>query len=79
MKSPAWLSDSALLGHIRRLPHSRASFKQLVRELGARGTAREELETALARLAAQGRLIELRPGRCGAAPDAQGRLRLPYP
>jgi ribonuclease R len=80
MKSPAWLSDSALLGHIRRLPHSRASFKQLVRELGARGTAREELETALARLAAQGRLIELRPGHY-VSPDqtyefAAGRLQM---
>lgn len=56
------MNDAALLQHIARLPHSRANFKQLVRELGARGPSREELETALARLAARGDLIELRSG-----------------
>jgi ribonuclease R len=56
------VTDSALLDHIARLPHARANFKQLVREFGARGGQREELETALARLAARGDLIELRSG-----------------
>src|SRR5215471_18993826 len=56
------MSDAALLDHISRLPHARANFKQLVRELGARGDAREDLETALARLTARGDLIELRSG-----------------
>ena len=55
------MRDLALLQHISRLPHARASFKQLVRELGAKGAGREELETALARLTARGDLIELRP------------------
>lgn len=57
------MSDAAILAHIARLPHARASFKQLVRELGTRGAQRVELETALARLAARGDLIELRSGQ----------------
>jgi ribonuclease R len=56
------MTDAALLDHISRLPHARANFKQLVRELGARGDGRDELETALARLTARGDLIELRSG-----------------
>jgi len=52
-----------LVEHIARLPHSRANFKQLVRELGARGPNREELEGALTRLTARGDLIELRNGQ----------------
>ena len=57
------MTDGALLQHISRLPHARASFKQLVRELGARGEARENLELALARMTARGDLIELRAGQ----------------
>src|SRR5215831_3070538 len=56
------MTDRALLDHIARLPHSRANFKQLVRETGARGAERDELETALSRLTARGDLIELRSG-----------------
>ncbi len=57
------MTDAALMAHISRLPHARATFKQLVRELGARGEGREELETALDRLTARGDLIELRSGQ----------------
>jgi ribonuclease R len=57
------MTDRALVEHIARLPHSRANFKQLVRELGARGATRQELEAALTRLAARGTLIELRGGQ----------------
>jgi len=56
------VTDAALLEHIARLPHARANFKQLVRELGTRGEIRAELETALARLTARGDLFELRSG-----------------
>ncbi len=56
------LSEPALLDHIRRLPHARASFKQLIRELGAHGATRQDLESLLARLAARGELIEFKPG-----------------
>jgi len=56
------LNDEALVAHIARQPHGRAGFKQLVRETGARGQAREQLEAALERLVARGRLLEVRPG-----------------
>ena len=48
---------------MRRQPHGRATFKQLVRETGVKGRARTELEQALDKLAASGRLIELRGGQ----------------
>jgi ribonuclease R len=57
------MTDAALLAHISKHPHSRAGFKQLVRELGSKGDTRVELETALARLTARGDLIELRGGQ----------------
>ena len=57
------MTDPALLDHISRLPHGRANFKQLVRELGAKGESRADLEGTLSRLAARGDLIELRPGQ----------------
>jgi ribonuclease R len=57
------MTDGDLLAHISRLPHGRANFKQLVRELGAKGESRADLEGALARLVARGELIELRSGQ----------------
>jgi ribonuclease R len=56
------VTDATLLERISSLPHARANFKQLVRETGAKGDAREEIEAALARLTARGDLIELRSG-----------------
>ena len=56
------MTDSALLEHISRLPHARGTFKQLVRELGARGESRGELEAALDRLTDRGDLVEVRSG-----------------
>jgi ribonuclease R len=56
------MNEAALLEHISRLPHSKANFKQLVRELGARIRSRQDLETMLARLVARGDLIETRVG-----------------
>ena len=44
------MTDSALLEHIAKLPHSRATFKQLVRELRTRIESREDLDSALDRL-----------------------------
>src|SRR6185436_16737879 len=57
------MTDRAVLDHITGLPHARANFKQLVREMGTRGEARSELEAALTRLVARGELIELRSGQ----------------
>jgi ribonuclease R len=74
------MRDAALLDHIARLPHSRATFKQLVRELGTKGTKREELEAALSRLTARGDLIEVRSGHFAATTHnrefAVGRLHM---
>ncbi|HVX65730.1 MAG TPA: VacB/RNase II family 3'-5' exoribonuclease [Bryobacteraceae bacterium] len=63
MSSATELSDTRILEHIQGLPHGRSNFKQLVRELGAKGGAREDLALALARLTAAGELIELRSGQ----------------
>jgi ribonuclease R len=56
------MTDRAILDHIASLPHARGNFKQLVRELSAKGAERAELEAALARLTARGDLLELRSG-----------------
>jgi ribonuclease R len=56
------VTDANILEHVARLPHARATFKQLVRELGAKLTSRDELESALDRLIERGQLIEVRSG-----------------
>ena len=56
------MTDAAILDHVSRLPHARATFKQLVRELGSRIASRDELENALDRLVEKGQLIEIRTG-----------------
>jgi ribonuclease R len=57
------LTEDALISHISRLPHGRASFKQLARELGTKGEGRADLDDILQRLANRGDLIELRSGQ----------------
>ncbi len=54
--------DRDLLEYIRGLPHGRATFKQLVRELGLQGENRDALEDVLDRLTDKGLLVELRSG-----------------
>ncbi|HEX6896527.1 MAG TPA: VacB/RNase II family 3'-5' exoribonuclease [Bryobacteraceae bacterium] len=56
------MTDTAILDHIAGLPHARATFKQLVRELGSRGESRQDLDQALDRLTARGDLVEVRSG-----------------
>jgi ribonuclease R len=63
------LSDDNLLAHIRKLPHGRASYKQLVKEFRASGDDRDKLETALDRLTGRGALVELRSGHFVAVGD----------
>jgi ribonuclease R len=74
------MDEGAILDHIAGLPHGRANFKQLVRELGARGAGRAELETALESLTRRGELIEHRGGHytvAGASREfAVGRLAM---
>ena len=81
METPSfYLSDREVLERIQRLPHSRASFKNLVRELSARGDQREALEQTLLRLTTKGELIEFRTGQYVAAKGsrefATGRLNM---
>ncbi len=56
------LSKQGLLDHILKLPHGRATFKQLVRELGSRGSERAEIEDILDQLVERGDLVEIRSG-----------------
>jgi len=56
------VTDASILEHISRLPHARATFKQLVRELGSRVASRDELDQALDRMVDHGQLIEIRSG-----------------
>jgi len=53
----------ALLDHIRKLPHGRATLKQLMRELSRTGVTRNELESELEKLAARGEVVETRSGQ----------------
>ncbi len=73
-------TDASVLEHIRKLPHSRATYKQLVRELGLQGEKRDALEETLDRLADRGLLVELRSGHyaaVGSNPDyVAGRLSI---
>jgi ribonuclease R len=54
------MQEEALLEHIGKLPHGRANYKQLVRELGTRGEERRALDQLLERLVEKGRLLETR-------------------
>ncbi len=56
------MTDADLLKHITRLPHARATYKQLVRELGSKGTPKNEVEDSLERLEAKGEILETRGG-----------------
>lgn len=56
------MTDAQILDHVARLPHARATFKQLVRELGSKVASRQTLDEALDRLVERGHLVELRSG-----------------
>ena len=67
------LSDSAILKKIERQPRQTAGFKQLVRELGARGEARRELAERLQRLVESGQLRALDSDRFALPQAAAGK------
>jgi ribonuclease R len=56
------ISDTALLAHIRKLPHGRATYKQLLKEFRATGEDRVRVDSSLDHLTARGDLVELRSG-----------------
>src|SRR5579871_1847862 len=74
------MDTKSLLSHIAQLPHSRATFKQLVRELHARGEARDDLQEALDRLVDRGDLVSIGQGRYVVTESAReyavGRLKM---
>lgn len=78
--SPEILTGRSLLAHISALPHARAGFKQLVRELGARGESRQRLQGLLEELTRRGELVETRSGQyvvtALSREFASGRLRV---
>ncbi len=67
--APQGFTDASLLDHVRALPHARATYKQLVRELHLQGEKRDHLEEALDRLCEKGQLVELRSGHFIAVGD----------
>ena len=66
--------DSEILRHIRRQPKGAAGFKQLVRELGVRGTDRRDLAVSLERLAAGGALTQIDSDRFAIPKTAANQL-----
>ncbi|MBV8832705.1 MAG: VacB/RNase II family 3'-5' exoribonuclease [Acidobacteriaceae bacterium] len=62
VKRRAGFTDTDLLEHIRALPHGRATYKQLVKELRLQGESRDALEDALDRLVDKGLVVEMRSG-----------------
>ncbi len=69
----ASLSDSAILKKIERQPRHTAGFKQLVRELGVHGDARQELAERLRRLVASGELLQVDFDRYATPEAATGK------
>jgi ribonuclease R len=69
----ASLSDSAILKKIERQPRHTAGFKQLVRELGVHGDARQELSERLRRLVASGKLLQVDFDRYATSQAATGK------
>ena len=66
--------DSEILRHIRRQPKATAGFKQLVRELGVRGSDRRDLAERLQRLAASGALTQVDSDRFAIPRTATNQL-----
>jgi ribonuclease R len=56
------MTDGELLAHIIRLPHGKATLKQILKEMRARTEHRGAIERSLDRLAKRGDLIELKSG-----------------
>jgi ribonuclease R len=52
-----------ILDHIRKLPHGRATLKQLLRELAREGMTKADVEAELDKLAASGAIVETRSGQ----------------
>ena len=75
-----FLNPNRLLEHVIKLPHARATYKQLVKELRLQGESRDELDAVLDGLVNRGELIELRSGHFAATRTSReytvGRLNM---
>jgi ribonuclease R len=70
------ITDQSILRHLERQPHRSAGFKQLVREMGLRGSERQQLADLLQALVKSGRLIETGRDRYTLAEHAAARQNL---
>lgn len=70
------VTDQSILRHIERQPNRSAGFKQLIREMGLRGSERQQLADRLESLVASGRLIETGRDRYTLAEHATARQNL---
>jgi hypothetical protein len=57
------ITRSFVLSHFEKLPHARATYKQLVKEFQAKGADRIALDEKLEQLVARGDLIEWKTNR----------------
>jgi ribonuclease R len=70
------ITDQSILRQFERQPHRSAGFKQLVRELGLRGSDRQQLAERLQVLVKGGRLVETGRDRYTLAEHAVARQNL---
>jgi len=70
------VTDQVILRHIERQPHGSAGYKQLIREMGLRGTERQQLSERLKALVDSGRLIETGRDRYTLAQHAAAHTNL---
>jgi len=70
------LTDQSILRHLERQPHRSAAFKHLVREMGLRGSERQQLAERLQALVQAGRLVETGRDRYTLAQHATAHLNL---
>jgi ribonuclease R len=67
------ISDKSILEKIEQQPKQAAGFKQLVRELRARGDNRRELSERLEKMVRRGELVEIEGGRYALPREASRR------
>ena len=74
------ITRSSLLSHFEKLPHARATYKQLVKEFNAKGAEKVKLDEMLEQLVERGDLIEWKTGQfvlTGASKEfVSGRLQM---
>ncbi len=70
------ITDQSIIRHIERQPQRSAGFKQLIREMGIRGSERQQLAERLQALVKGGRLIEIARDRYTLAEHAASRQNL---